>query len=333
MSVQRDHRQDALLSLASWVDGRDDVFPEDDGTGARRVATDGGGQAASLAELLRRRGRGEAPVQPSAAAIPALLETVAQPEATRSVPPRLTKPAVAAKPSVSGSHKGLFARIGSLLPGRRRRPSDMRARASVPEAIPQPAVPLPDMSFAKPAVDAGPASDTDITADYFDGPEAEPATVHPEADIPARRPRRILRRTVPTPPRDTFPLALQSYRSAAPQQPAPPAMPYLPHPAAPWLPGSMPTPASAHFYWPVGPIWPPQTPHAAFAPWQGGPAMQPAHPATQPANDWVGPADPNVVAGNGAARAELEAEIEAVRERLHDFAAMLDRLRAARSAG
>ena len=91
----------------------------------------------------------------------------------------------------------------------------------------------------------------------------------------------------------------------------------------------MPTPASAHFYWPTAPVWPPQPPHPAFAPWQGAPAPQPAYPA---ANGWAEPSDPRVIPGNAAARAEIQAEIDAVRERLHDFAAMVERLRATRRA-
>ena len=165
---------------------------------------------------------------------------------------------------------------------------------------------MPTMRPAQPALDAEPATDADIMAGYFDRLQAEP-TARPE---PA---------PVHAMPHDEPP-APPAYRHVAMPQPVPPAAPaapYLhavPHPAAPWMP--MPTPASAHFYWPTAPVWPPQPP-------------QPAYPA---ANGWAEPSDPRVIPGNAAARAEIQAEIDAVRERLHDFAAMVERLRATRRA-
>lgn len=328
MSVQRDHRQDALLSLASWVDGggapdataprmpraagpRDDeAFLDNVGTDMRRLAAESAGP--SLAELLRRRGQGEAAAQPSA-------ETIAGPDVVRSVPPRRAKPVLAAQPAAPVARKGLLARISGLVPGRRANP----AGAPAPEpATPQPAMTMTTMRPAQPALDAEPATDADIMAGYFDRLQAEltarpePAPVHA---MPHDEP--------PAPP---------AYRHVAMPQPVPPAAPaapYLhavPHPAAPWMP--MPTPASAHFYWPTAPVWPPQPPHPAFVPWQGAPAPQPAYPAAPAANGWAEPSDPRVIPGNAAARAEIQAEIDAVRERLHDFAAMVERLRATRRA-
>ena len=328
MSVQRDHRQDALLSLASWVDGggapdstaprmpraagpRDDeAFLDNVGTDMRRLGAENAGPAPSLAELLRRRGQGEAPAQPPA-------EAIAGQDAIRSVPPRRVKPARAAQPTGPTPRKGFLARLGGLLPSGR--PSQI----GTPEpAAQQSPMPMPTMRPAQPALDAEPANDADIMAGYFDRLQAEP-TARPE---PA---------PVYAMPHDEPP-APPAYRHVAMPQPVPPAAPaapYLhavPHPAAPWMP--MPTPASAHFYWPTAPVWPPQPPHPAFAPWQGAPAPQPAYPAAPAANGWAEPSDPRVIPGNAAARAEIQAEIDAVRERLHDFAATVERLRAARRA-
>lgn len=339
MSVQRDHRRDALLSLANWAEGGDQASSDE-------VVTRGAVEAPSLAELLRRRGRDEAPAQPSGDAAAARAENTAQPDPIRPAPTRRAMAAAGGQPAAAATRKSLLARISGLLPGRRRAPADTRSHGAtvlVPPAEP-PAMAIPVEPSAMPAPDADAASDGEIMAGYFDRLQADPVAVRPEADMPARRlapAYHPVQPVQPAPvhamPRDDLPAPL-AHRLVAMPQPAPPAAPSLhplPHPAVPWPAGMMPTPASAHFYWPTAqvPAWPPQLPHPAFAAVQGAWAMQPGHPAAPPANDWTGSSGSHDVSGGMSAYAELEAEIEAVRARLRDFAAAVERLRVARQGG
>lgn len=247
MSVHRDPRQDSLLSLASWGEPAEMA-----GQGPARAGMSRAGDIAetgpSIAELLRRRAQGEPSMQ--AVADPASSDqyrpAAAPLEQVRSVPVRRERPAAtapAAHPVAAPARKSLLSRVGAMLSrggdARTRQAAEAAPAASMPPVLHAAPLASPDMSIV--SEPAAPASEADIMAGYFSRLPADTTGV--VGGEPDAWPVHAAPGSAVVPP--AMPVAAPSYR--APPVHLLPVAPVIPlpsaHPAAPWQPVGMPTPA------------------------------------------------------------------------------------------